>query len=253
MYLACSTLSFASLGLDEALRKIRELDFSKADLAIHDTGPHLTPEEVNRDTTKIAQKLRTANLQYAAIHLDFQKTPPEVALEQLAGVCRLGRLLAIPLLTVAASPNGTPIDHEVARLRQWYRMAAKEGLMLALETRAGTLTAEPTVAKELCEKVDGLGLTLDPSYFLTKPEEVATYEELLPYVRHVRLRDTGPGPENFQVRIGQGEVEFGRLVSQLERIRYSRSLSVDIRDHANVPFQVEPEVRKLKYLLESVI
>jgi sugar phosphate isomerase/epimerase len=74
-----------------------------------------------------------------------------------------------------------------------------------------------------------------------------------PYVRHVHLRDTGRTPEEFQVRVGQGEIEYGRIVAQLARHHYDRLLSVEITDIPDAPFAMEPEVRKLKYLLESLI
>jgi sugar phosphate isomerase/epimerase len=75
----------------------------------------------------------------------------------------------------------------------------------------------------------------------------------LPHVRHVHLRDTGRAPGQLQVRVGQGEVEYSRIVSQLGRYRYDRALTVDIRDTPDPPFAMEPEVRKLKYLLESMV
>jgi len=39
----------------------------------------------------------------------------------------------------------------------------------------------------------------------------------------------------------------------LEKCRYDRALTVDVRDVADSAFPVEPEVRKLKYLLESLV
>ena len=60
-------------------------------------------------------------------------------------------------------------------------------------------------------------------------------------------------PDQFQLRIGQGELEYGKIVSQLDRVHYDRALTVDIRDVPDSPFPVEPEVRKLKYLLESLV
>jgi sugar phosphate isomerase/epimerase len=76
---------------------------------------------------------------------------------------------------------------------------------------------------------------------------------VFPYVRHVHLRDTGRGPNQFQVRVGQGEIEYGRIIAQLCRQHYDRCLTVDIRDIPDAPFAMEPEVRKLKYLLESLV
>ena len=68
-------------------------------------------------------------------------------------------------------------------------------------------------------------------------------------LRHVRLRDSGRSSEQFQLRVGQGEVEYGRIVAQLARFHYERALSVDIRDIPDAPFAMEPEVRKLRVLI----
>jgi hypothetical protein len=48
-------------------------------------------------------------------------------------------------------------------------------------------------------------------------------------------------------------VEYGRIINQLARHHYERVLTVDIRDMADPPLAMEPEVRKLKYLLESLV
>src|SRR5262249_9976546 len=111
----------------------------------------------------------------------------------------------------------------------------------------------PAVAVELCEKVPGLGLTLDPSHFINGPHQGAGFDEVLPFVRHVHLRDTGKATGKFQGRVGQGAGEGGRVISQLERHGYDRLLSVAIHDIADAPFAMETEVRKLKFLLDSLV
>jgi sugar phosphate isomerase/epimerase len=98
-----------------------------------------------------------------------------------------------------------------------------------------------------------LGLTLDPSHYIAGPHQGQNYDRVFPYVRHVHLRDTGRAPEKFQVRVGQGEVEYGRIIAQLARHQYERLLTVEIVDIPDAPFAIDHEVRKLKYLLESLV
>lgn len=252
MYVACSTLSFSKLTLEDALRTVREMRFTKADLAIHDDGPHLTPAEVVADMGRVAQRLKAANLPLAAIHLSIGTTDAAEARAQFRAVCRLARVSTVPLVTVPVAAVGSDFDSEVCRLKDWVKVAEMEGVILAAETSTATLTADPLGAAELCRRVPGLTLTLDPSHYHIGPHP-ANYDCLYSYVRHVRLRDTGTAPEQFQVRIGQGEMEYGKIITQLDRCRYDRALSVDIRDVPDNPFPVEPEVRKLKYLLESLV
>jgi sugar phosphate isomerase/epimerase len=91
-------------------------------------------------------------------------------------------------------------------------------------------------------------LTLDPTHYLN-----TAHDAVFPYVRHVRLRDSGKGPNQYQTRIGQGEIEYGKIINQLERCGYDRTLTVDVRDIPDGPFPIDSEVRKLKFLLESLV
>jgi sugar phosphate isomerase/epimerase len=239
--------------LDEALKTIREMNFAKVDLAIHEAGPHLKPSEIGAQVGKLSQKLRASNLAISAFHLDFNGADLNAAREQLKPICRLARVLAVPLVTVPASASGTDLELETSRLREWCKIADAEGVMLTVETHRETMTAQPTVAVELCKHVRGLGLTLDPSHYTCLPGGPIDYDVVMPHVRHVRLRDSGVTPSEFQVRIGQGNIEFGKIITQLEQYHYDRTFTIDVRDIADSPFPVDSEVRKMKYLLESQV
>ncbi len=254
MYVACSTLCFARLPLDKALRLIAELEFSKVDVAIHEKGPHLKPSEVAQDVALAAQRIRIGpSLSPAAFSVELAAASEDEALQQIKAICKLARMSAVTVLTIPAAPSGTPVDAEIQRLRKLTTLTLAEGITLTVTTTIGTLTETPAGAKELCERVPGLCLTLDPSHYIQGPHQGGSFDELFPYVRHVHLRDTGRGPGKFQVRIGQGEIEYGRIITQLERCRYDRLLTVAIHDIADAPYAMETEVRKLKFLLESLV
>ncbi len=255
MFVACSTYCFGKYPLEQALRVVTELEFNKLDVAIHEQGRQLRPSEVAADVSHAAHRLRLggAGLTPAAFTVEIDAPDPQEYRRQLRAVCHLARLCAAPVVTVPAASAGSGLDAEVERLTGLMEIADKEGVLLNIATRIGTLTEDPDAAVDLCERVPHLGLTLDPSHYLAGPHQGKSYEQVLPYVRHVQLRDTGRGPNQFQVRVGQGEVEYGRLVSQLSRHHYERALAVDIRDIPDAPFPMEPEVRKLKYLLESLV
>ena len=254
MYVACSTHSFARLPLERALRLMAELEFSKVDVAITEQGSHLKPSEVAEDIARAALRIRIGpSLTPAAFSVEIAADGPAELTCQLKAICRLARMSTVPLLTMSAAPAGAGMDAEVKRLRKLLHLVEAEGLLLTVLTRIGTLTETPAGAVELCERVPGLGLTLDPSHYINGPHQGASFDEVYPYVRHVHLRDTGRAPGKFQVRVGQGEIEYGRIISQLQRHRYDRLLSVALHDVAEAPFAMETEVRKLKYLLESLV
>jgi sugar phosphate isomerase/epimerase len=251
VYVACSSLCFSRYPLAHALYAISELNFHKVDLALHEAGPHLKPSEVLSDVNRAAQFLRKANVAFAAFHVQIDAPDAEKYKETLRAVCRLGRILAVPLVNIAAAPSDSDIQAEVTRLTGLARIAETEGVILTVETHSQTLTNVPARAAELCKRVPGLGITLDPSHYVVGAHPAEDYDDLFPHVRHVRLRDTAP--DRLQVRVGQGQVEYGRIVSQLFRAHYERALSVDIHDQPETGYPMEPEVRKLKFLLESMV
>jgi sugar phosphate isomerase/epimerase len=254
VYVACSTLCFDRYTFEDALRKISELEFKKIDVAVHEKCNHLKPSQVVQDVQAAAGKLRMASgLVPSAISVEIDAADGDEYDRQFSGVCRLARLCMVPLLTMPAAASGSSMDAEVQRLTRLNRIAEKDGLILTVETRLGTLTENPDTAVMLCERVPGLGLTLDPSHYIVGPHPVKTFDQVYPYVRHVHLRDTGRGPNQFQVQVGQGEVEYGRVIAQLTRFHYDRLLTVDIRDMPTAEAPKEHEVRKLKYLLESLV
>jgi sugar phosphate isomerase/epimerase len=254
VYVACSTLCFARYPLDHALRMIGELEFSKVDVAIHEDGPHLRPSEVADDIALAAQRIRIGpSLTPAAFSVEINAPTFDEHHRQLRAICRLARLSTVSLLTLQAAPTGAGLDTEVRRLRKMLQMVESEGLVLTVLTRTGTVTETPAAAVELCERVPGLGLTLDPSHYINGPHQGENFDEVFPYVRHVHLRDTGRAAGKFQVRVGQGEIEYGRIISHLQRHHYDRLLTVAIHDVADAPFAMETEVRKLKFLLESLV
>lgn len=254
MFVACSTLCFGRHPLEEALRIIAGLHFSKCDVAIHEHGRQLTPSQVVADIPAAASRLRYGpGLIPSAFSVDIDAPSEDDYHKQFHAICRLARVTAVPLVTIKPAAATVPLDTEVKRLTRLCRIADGEGILFTVATLTGTHTGTPEQAVALCEKVPGLGLTLDPSHYTAGPHQGKNYDEVFPFVRHAHLRDTGRGPNQFQVRIGQGEVEYGRIISQLSRCHYERTLSVDIRDIPDAPFPMEPEVRKLKYLLESLV
>jgi sugar phosphate isomerase/epimerase len=254
VFVACSTSCFGRLSLEEALDVIAELEFSKFEAALHEQGRQLRPSEVAADISRAAARLRHGpGLTPAAFSVDIDAANAAEHDRQLKAICRLARISAVPLITVKAAAVGTSLDSEIKRLQHLVDLAAAEGIQLSVSTIIGTLTEDPEIALDLCQHVRGLALTLDPSHFIAGPHADKNHDALYPYVKHVHLRDSGRGPNQLQVRVGQGDVEYGRIIAQLSRYQYDRSLCVDIYDVPDAPFSIQAEVRKLKYLLESLV
>ena len=121
--------------------------------------------------------------------------------------------------------------------------------VVGLTTQIGRVTQDSDTTIVFCDNVKGLGVTLDPSHFVYGENAGAKYDRLMKHVVHVRLRDTSK--ERLQVRVGQGDVEYGRLITQLFKSSYNRALVVDMQPLPEVDHMAE--LRKMRLLLESLM
>ena len=250
MFVAASTQCFPDLSLDDAMQRLVDLEYTAVEIAIHENGRHLQPSRVAANLDQAVQICRqTHRLTPSAYSLEIDTADEEQYYAQFAACCKLAKATRVVTLVVRAAELGTPFNAEVERLRQLAAIASIEGARVALLTEVDRMTEDPDTAVVLCNNVPGLGLTLDPSHFIYGPQGGRSYDALLKYVYHVRLRDTSK--EKLQVRIGQGEVEYGRLVSQLGRYRYDRALCVDMIPTDDLDHMAE--MRKMRLLLESLL
>jgi sugar phosphate isomerase/epimerase len=65
----------------------------------------------------------------------------------------------------------------------------------------------------------------------------------------VHLRDSTK--QQLQVRVGQGEIDYGKLIQQLAKVDYDRALSVHMAPLEG--FDHRAEMRKMRLLLESLL
>ncbi len=250
MFVAASTRCFSNLTFDDALRRLVDLEYTSVEIVLHESGGHLKPADVAADLDRAVEVCRhTRRLTPIAYSFDVELPVEEEYYRQFAACCRLAKATKVVTMVVRASELGTPFNEEVERLQELVRIAANETVVVGLLTETGRMTQDPDTAAVLCDNVKGLMLTLDPSHFIFGPHQGASFERVLNYACHVRLRDTRK--DQFQVRVGQGMIEYGRLVTQLSRVHYSRALCVDICPQADV--DQNAEMRKMRLLLESLL
>ena len=250
MFVAASTRCFADQPLDGALRRLVDLEFTSVEVTIHETGGHLKPSDVLADLEGAIQACRQMHrLTPAAYSIELDTPDERLYYQQFAACCKLAKATKVVTLSVPSAERGTPFNAEVERLREMVAIAAVEGVRVGLITEVGRMTQDPDTAVVLCDNVKGLGLTLDPSHYVCGPHNGACYDQVMKYVYHVRLRDTRK--DALQVRVGQGEIEYGRLVRELNMVHYNRALCVDMQPMPDVD-QVA-ELRKMRLLLESLL
>ena len=249
MLVAASTECFRDLPLHEAINRLADLEYSNIEIAVHEVGSQLRPSEVEAHFDRsVSLCSDTRRLNVVAYSAKIEATG-EAYYRQFHSICRLAKATKVVTLVVPSGELGTPFNEEVERLRRLVDLATLEGARVGMLTTIGCLTEDPDTAAVLCDNVKGLGLTLDPSHYICGPHAHRSIEKLMKYVYHVRLRDSTK--ESLQVRVGQGAVEYGRLVNQLRTAGYDRSLSVHMHEMPDIDHN--GELRKMRLLLESLL
>lgn len=249
MHIAASTRCFSDFSFEEACHQISDLEYDKVEIWLSEESraDQLKPAAVVADPEQFVVRFReTTRLTPVAICLE-----ENVDAAVLAGISKLAKQMRITQVTVPASPLGTPFNTEIDRLREFINITNQDGVRLSLKTKTGYLTEDPHTAVELCQAVKGLGLTLDPSYYVCGPARSENYDLVFPYVYHLHLRDSTPG--QVQVQVGLGEIDYSRLIGQLRRQNYNRALSVEILPEPNDEERRPLEMRKLRMLLDTLL
>jgi len=247
VFVSASTHCFADRPFDDACQQFVELEFDKVEIWLDEKSQHLRPSEVAPNPEQFYARYReTTRLTPVGFSLQH-----DVPASTLAGLAKAAKLLRVTQITLPASPLGTPFNTEVDRLREFVRLTSEDGIRLSIKTESGSLTEDPHTAVELCQAVRGLGITLDPSYYMLGTNAGRSYDQAFPYVYHTHLRDSTA--QSLQVQVGLGELDYTRLINQLKRRSYNRALSVEILPTPENVADRPLELRKLRMLLDTLL
>jgi len=245
---AASTTCIAGEPLAGIFDRLVDLEYTSTELVIGKQGT-IHPSQIADQHDAIVQLRRSSRrIVPVAMFYDVEPESPEY-IEQFTATCRLAKDCKIAVITVHAAVPGTPFNEEIDRLRNLVKVGVQYGCVIGIATEAGRISETPETVGSLCKNVKGLGVTLDPSHFIYNLPKPRDYESILPHVCHVRLRDTTQ--KQFQTLIGQGIIDFGKLVVHLNKVNYKRSLCVDLVPIPKVG--QDAELRKMRLLLESVL
>jgi sugar phosphate isomerase/epimerase len=249
VFVCASTECFPDLSAPEILEAMVDLGFTALELPIHHKNGWLTPADVHADLERSVHFSRdTHRLDIAALSIELGPEP-ELYYPHFASCCKLAKAIKVVTMVVPAAELGTPFNEEIERLRKLVEIASLEGAVVAVKTTIGCMTQDPDTAVVLCDNVKGLRLSLDPSHYITGPHQGGHIDKVMKYVQHVHLRDSTK--QKLHVRIGQGEVDYGKLIQQLERVNYDRALSVHMTPLEG--FDHRAELRKMRLLLDSLL
>jgi len=249
VFVAATTECFLDLSLPLALERLADLEFTSVELAMFEDADQFKPSRITADVdAAIAVCRNTQRLDVVAFDVRITAVK-EAHYEQFTAICRLAKATKVVTLTVPSAELGTPFNEEVEHLRRLVDIATLHGVRVGIKSQIGRLSEDPDTVTVLCDNVKGLGLTYDPSAYIFGPYQGRNTDKLSKYIYHTQLRDTNK--KAFQVRVGQGDVEYARLITQLQKFKYHRALTVNIREQPDVDHV--GELRKLRLLLESML
>lgn len=249
MYVAVSTDCLPDVPMPDVVDSFIDLEFTTVEIALRENQSPLSPSRIAAEFEKaIHLSRRSHRLEVCSydVHIDAMG---EEHYEQFESICKLGKATKVVTLTIPSGELGTPFNEEVERLQRLVTIAEGEGVRVAMKSQIGRLSEDPDTVKVLCDNVHGLGLTLDPSHYMCGPHAHKNLDKIMPYVFHVHLRDSKK--DQLQVRVGQGELEYGRVVTQLSKVGYSQALSIQAPPLPGL--EQRGELRKLRLLLETLI
>ncbi len=248
MFVAASTECWPEKELQETIEILSDLEFTSVEIAIHESGT-IKPSEILQDADRAVQVLRhTHRLDISGYSVELASTGQQ-HYDDFKTLCRIAKTTKVVNITVPSSEHGTPFNEEVEHLQKLVEIAETEGVRVSVRTQLGCLSDDPDTLMVLCNNVDGLGITLDPSVYICGKANEKKLDKILKFVCNVHLRDSRP--DAFQVSVGQGDIDYGKLVTQLERDKYNRALTVHMRPMEGLDHRVE--LRKLRRLLETLL
>ncbi|GHT11005.1 hypothetical protein FACS1894170_04000 [Planctomycetales bacterium] len=246
MIVAASTSCIPDAPLSEVFDRLADLEYASAEIVIGERGVVTLAMLDNQFNAIVKVCQMSRHVTASAFYLDVE---PDAAgyNELFETVCRLAKAIKVVAVTVRASLPGTPFNEEINRLRELVCIAMPHGVVVGVATESGRMTDMPETLTSFCNNAKGLAVTLDPSHYICNLPKPKDYENLLPLVSMVRLRDTTK--EQLQCRVGQGVVDFGRLITLLYNVNYRGVLCVDLKPMLDLDMQ--SELRKMRFLLES--
>ena len=249
MLVAASTDCFKQLGFQDAIQKLVDLEYSMVDVVLCEDGNQIKPSMVHENLEE-AITLCTNTLRLGVVSYDVRiNATGDRFYEQFASICKLAKATRVVSISIPSAELGTPFNQEVEHLQNLVQIAETDGIVVSLKNQIGCLTEDPDTVSVLCNNVDGLKICLDISQYQCGPYVAKGYDKLHPYINHAILRDASD--DTFQVRVGQGVVDYGRLINQLGKQGFRRALSVQLDELPDVDH--DAEMRKMRLLLESML
>ncbi len=244
-----TTLVRSQGTLEEALALVSRMGFRLVELGVQ-PWCDLKPEKLlacyEQEVARVRSLLEQHDLTAVALNAGLVERTAE-GMRMLAA---LAHDLSVKLVTLNPRSPETGFPEEAGELREFAGICKSQGVQAAVETHMFSTTEQPENALKLAQQVPGLGLTLDVSHYYCNGSE-DRIRPLLPYVKHVHIRDCGRTWDRIQMPFGEGLLDLKRWADELRTARYNGWMAVEYIDLPEVAFPVEEATVNCKKAIEA--
>lgn len=230
--LAGHTNSYHTYSHDEALQGIAEAGYTAVELsAVPGWTEHV---DLDGDQGELRRKLESYGLEPVSLSAHSDLTTADGLAHGIKAV-RWAAEYGIPIVNTAVGGHQSADENEAAFLANIGAMADeadRNGIKIGLEIH-GDIMASSDVTIPLLEKIgrDSLKVNYDTANveFYSGVKAVDDLPKITRHLAHVHLKDTvgGKGVWNFPA-IGDGTVDFGRVLEILRQAGYTGPYSVEL-------------------------
>lgn len=239
--LGCHLWTFPHCTVAEAAGIIRALGLALMDLG---NGPDFDPAYIAGHVADEAARLNRLKAQTGVTFVDaFPHLDPPFSLNHPDPAVRAAQR---PLLTAFLDfaveiglsgvtfshgrywPGQSPaadFDRGADGLRYLVAEGVRRGLQVRIEPHIESVTWQPDLVLQMLAAVPGLSLTLDYSHFVFHAIPLEQIARLDPHATHWHARQARPG--QGQCRLGQGTIDFERIVRGLRARGYAGALCLE--------------------------
>ena len=233
--LAGHTNSYHSYSLEQALEGIAKAGFRHVELSgVNGWTEHVPVPANEAEIREVKAKLESHGLQANSFSGHSDLTTPE-GLEDGRRALQTADKLGIALFITAIGGHYKEGEDKAAFMRHIRTLASDAeslGVTIGLEVH-GEIMATGKSSAELIEEIgeDNVRITYDTANceFYGGVKAVDDLEHALPYLCHVHAKDKAGKQDEWNFpAVGEGDVDFSRVIQTLRDGDYEGSLSVEI-------------------------
>jgi L-ribulose-5-phosphate 3-epimerase len=246
--LAVSTNTYHTHSFDEALAGIAKAGFKYVEIAsVEGWTDHVPVDASDAQLAEAKAQLARWGLKVSAIsgHSDLTTEHGLVMGKKAVNLCEK---MSVPILNTAIGGHYSENENKdafMAHIHELADYADKRGIVVSLEVH-GDIMASGALSIKIIKEINCSNVKINYDTgnckFYGGEDAVDDIGPTIPYLAHVHLKDKIGGPRvwNFP-GVGEGEVDFGRVLKILDEGGYRGPFGVEV-EFSGDPFPPVAEV-----------